>query len=69
MKVLTLYTPAAPHKGPPSPEQMAKMGAHVEKSFKSGVLVATGGMVPSANGGLRATLSNGKFEIESGPLQ
>jgi hypothetical protein len=69
MKILTLYTPTAARKGPPSPEQMAKIGAFMEGSFKSGVLVATGGVAPSANGGVRATLANGKFEVEGGPLQ
>jgi hypothetical protein len=69
MKVLTLYTPATTRKGPPDPEHMAKMGKFMEASFKSGVLVATGGTAPSATGGVRATLVNGKFEIEDGPLQ
>jgi hypothetical protein len=69
MKVLALYTPAAAHKGPPSPEQMAKMGAFMEASLKSGVLVATGGLAPSATGGVRATLADGKFEVEKGPLK
>jgi hypothetical protein len=69
MKVLTLYTPAAPHKGSPSPDQMAKMGAYMAASFKSGLLSATGGIAPSATRGVRAKLSGGKFEVESGPLK
>ena len=69
MKVLTLYTPASPHKGPPSPDQMKKMGAYMEASFKSGLLTATGGVAPSATGGVRAKLRGGKFEVESGPLK
>jgi hypothetical protein len=69
MKFMTLYTPSTPRSGPPSPEQMAKMGAYMEASFKSGVLVATGGMIPSASGGVRATLNHGKFSVENGPLQ
>jgi hypothetical protein len=68
MKVLALYTPAVASEGPPDPEHMAKMGAYMEASFKSGLLVATGGLAPSATGGMRATLADGKFEVESGPL-
>jgi hypothetical protein len=68
MKFLTLYTPSTPRSGPPSPEQMAKMGPHMEASIKSGVLVATGAMMPSASGGVRATLDQGKFSVENGPF-
>jgi len=69
MKFLTLYTPSTPRSGPPRPEEMAKMVAHMNASFKSGVLVATGGMMPSASGGVRATLNQGKFGVEDGPFQ
>ena len=69
MKVLTLYTPTVARTGPPDTEQMAKIGEFMEESFKSGVLVATGGTAPSATGGMRATLADGKFQVESGPFQ
>jgi hypothetical protein len=48
---------------------MAKMGAYMQTSFQSGVLVATGGLMPSAAGGVRITLHQGKFSVENGPLQ
>jgi hypothetical protein len=63
MKFLTLYTPANPGVRPPGPESMAKMGAFMEASIKSGVLVATGGISPSAAGGTRVRLTNGKFDV------
>ena len=69
MKFLTLYTPSTPRSGPPRPEQMAQMGAFMAASLKSGVLVATGGTMPGAPGGVRATLNQGKFSVENGPLQ
>jgi hypothetical protein len=69
MKFLTLYTPATARSGPPAPEQMAKMGAYMQESFQSGVLVATGGLRPSATGGLRVTLARGNLSVENGPLQ
>ncbi len=48
---------------------MAKMGAYMEASVKSGVFLATGGVAQSATGGMRATLYEGKFEVESAPLK
>lgn len=68
MKFLTLYTPAIRTGGPPDPEHMAKMGAYMEASFKSGLLVATGGLMASATNGLRGTLKEGKFDIQNGPF-
>ena len=47
MKFLAVYTPDAKTAGiPPTKEHMAKMGKFVEESFKSGVLLATGGLLP-----------------------
>jgi hypothetical protein len=50
---------------PPTPEQMAEMGAFVEEAFKSGKLVATGSLDPIAtkieNKGGRFTLTDGPF--------
>jgi hypothetical protein len=63
MRFLTRYKPANPHKGPPTPEQMALMGAFVGASMKSGVLVATGGITPSATNGLKIKLSSGEYDV------
>ena len=67
MRFLTLYTPAIASDGPPSPEHMAAMGAYMEESFKNGSLVATGGLLKRATGGMRAKLADGKYEIEDNP--
>jgi hypothetical protein len=48
---------------------MAKLVSYMNASFRSGVLVATGGVAPTATGGLRATLGHGKFNVENGPLR
>ena len=69
MKFLTLYTPSAARSGPPGQEQTGKMGAYMRASFQSGVLVATGGLMPSAAGGVRVTLRQGDFSVADGPLQ
>lgn len=63
MRFLTRYRPANARKGSLSPDQMAKMGAFVQASIKSGVLVATGGTTPSAADGMKIRLSNGKYDV------
>lgn len=68
MQFLTLYTPAAaPIKGPPDPEHMAKMGRLMEDMFKAGVLVATGGIM-SRNTGMKVTRRSGTVTVEDGPV-
>jgi hypothetical protein len=67
MRFLTLYTAADLHNGTPGPESMAKMGTFMAASIKSGVLIATGSITPSAAGGMRMKLANGKFDLEAVP--
>jgi hypothetical protein len=43
------------------------MGAYVEQSFKSGVLIATEGCLPSALGA-RVRRSSGKITVTDGPF-
>jgi len=66
MRFLMQYTPAKPVDGPPSPEMIAKMGDFMKASVHSGVLVATGMVVPSAANGMRIKLANANFEMEAG---
>lgn len=68
MKFLTLYTPSTAPSGRPTPERMAKMGAYMQASIQSGVLVATGGLTSSSAGGVRVTLQSGELSVEHGPL-
>jgi hypothetical protein len=67
MKFLCIYKPAKPEGGPPQPEDMAKMGAYIEESIKSGVLIATEGCMPSALGA-RVRRTDGKFTVVDGPF-
>ena len=67
MKFLCIYKPAKPEGGLPSPEDMAKMGAYIEESLKSGVLVATEGCMPSALGA-KVRRTDGKFTVTDGPF-
>jgi hypothetical protein len=67
MKFLCLYKPAKPEGGLPTPEDMATMGAYIEESLKSGVLIATEGCMPSVLGA-KVRRTNGQFTITDGPF-
>ena len=67
MKFLCIYKPAKPEGGLPTPEEMARMGALIEESTKSGSLIATEGCMPSALGA-RVRRTEGKFTVVDGPF-
>ena len=67
MKFLCVYKPAKPEGTPPSQQEMEKMGKLVEESFKSGILLATEGCLPSALGA-RIRRSGGKMTVTDGPF-
>jgi hypothetical protein len=52
---------------PPSPELAEEMGRFVEEATKAGVIVATGGIGPTAMGA-KITLRNGEFSVVDGPF-
>ena len=52
---------------PPTPEEMARMGAFCEEMAKAGVLLATEGCLPSATGA-RVRLAGGKLTVTDGPF-
>ena len=66
MKFLSIYK-TVEQSGPPSPEEMAKMGKLVEDGMKAGYLLAVEGCMPSA-AGARVRLSNGKLTVTDGPF-
>jgi hypothetical protein len=69
MKFLAVYTPDPKAAGvPQSEERMAEMGRFVEESMKSGVLLATGGLLPVSMGGVRMRSSGGKITVMDGPF-
>jgi len=67
MKFLCIYKPAKPEGGLPTPDDMAKMGAYIDQSIKSGVLIATEGCMPSALGA-KVRRMDGKFTVTDGPF-
>jgi len=68
MKFLMVTLPdAKAMKAPPTPEYLAEMTKFVQAEMKSGVLVATGGLLPISMGGARVRSSNGQFQVIDGP--
>jgi hypothetical protein len=66
MKFLMTYT-QRPDAPPPTPEQMAAIGAFSEKNIKSGVVVMTGGLVRPTKG-IQLTCDRGKVSVTDGPF-
>jgi len=58
---------AAETNGPPSPELLAGVGKMMEEMARSGVLLDTGGLAPSARGA-RIKLANAKLLVTDGPF-
>jgi hypothetical protein len=51
----------------PRPELYEAMGKFVEEAFKSGVLVATGGIEPTS-AGAKISLKEGEYTVVDGPF-
>jgi hypothetical protein len=54
-------------KTQPPPAMTEAMGVFIEKSMKEGVLVDTGGLLPSQHG-VRIRLANGELTVTDGPF-
>lgn len=67
MRYLCFHKSAKPEDIPPTQEEMATMGALIEESFKSGILLAAEGCLPSAFG-VRVGLKDGSYSVTDGPF-
>jgi hypothetical protein len=56
-----------PNAKPPTPEQMAALGAFTKKYVESGVVVLTGGLVRPTRG-IQIACEDGKVSITDGPF-
>ena len=65
MQVLSFYKPKTPSSGPPSVEEMEKMGAFMAEMAGKGHLIAGGGMMAGA-AVVNVSLSNGKLDVRDG---
>ena len=66
MRFMMLYKPGK-EGVPPTAEHQAAMGKLIEDMAKSGVLIATDGLLPSSKGS-RVRISNGKITVTDGPF-
>src|SRR5262245_39358981 len=66
MKFLMTYA-QKPDAPPPSPAQLAQLGAFTEKNVKSGVVVMTGGLVRPSRG-IQLRCEAGKVSVVDGPF-
>ncbi|GAP65596.1 YCII-related protein [Mizugakiibacter sediminis] len=67
MRFLSLYRHARPEGVPPSEREMAEMGRLIDEMTRAGVLLATEGCMPSAQGA-RVRLAQGTFAVTAGPF-
>jgi hypothetical protein len=63
----TLANEAETPTEPPRPELFEEMGKFVEEAVNAGVIVATGGIAPTAEGA-RVSLKDGQFSVVDGPF-
>jgi hypothetical protein len=66
MKFLMTYA-QRPDAPPPTPEQMAAIGAFSEKNINAGIVVMTGGLVRPTRG-IQITCEHGKVSVTDGPF-
>jgi hypothetical protein len=66
MKFLMTYA-QKPDAPPPSPAQLAQLGAFTEKNVKSGVVVMTGGLVRPSRG-IQLRCESGNVSVTDGPF-
>ena len=67
MRFLTLYKPGTDGGRPPSEQEMADMGRFIEEMSRTGVLIATGGLLPSSHGA-RVRYEGGRMTVTDGPF-
>jgi len=66
MRFLSIYQ-TAERTVPPTPEEIARIGAAVQEGMKAGYLLAVEGCLPSALGA-RIRLADGKLTVTDGPF-
>ena len=70
MRFMMMMKPGASYEAglPPSPELIHAIGKLTQEMSQRGVLVQTGGLKPSANGGARVRIGGGKLAVIDGPF-
>jgi hypothetical protein len=68
MRVISIFTVDASKAGPPTPEGMAKMGELIKEYSTNGVLVDTGGVVPTRTSWRVTGDGRGPIAVTDGPF-
>jgi hypothetical protein len=69
MKILSIYTfDRGANQGPPSNDMIEKMGALIGEMTAAGVLVDTGGVIPTGLSARVRHTGNGSFNVTDGPF-
>lgn len=66
MKFLLTYA-QQPNAAPPTPQQMAAIGAYTKKNVEAGIVLMTGGLVRPTRG-IQVRCEAGKVSITDGPF-
>ena len=66
MRYMSIYK-TVERETPPTQQEMAAMNALIEDTIKSGELIETGGLLPSARG-FRVRRAKGKVVVTDGPF-
>jgi hypothetical protein len=66
MRFMSIYRTRETNQ-PPAPEEFTRMGALIEEMTRKGVLIATGGCLPSALGA-RVRSDGGQLSVTDGPF-
>jgi hypothetical protein len=67
VKALSIWKPASLPAGPPTQEEMERMGAFVGEAMNAGVLLDTGGVMPTGKS-LRMRRSGAQIVVTDGPF-
>ena len=67
MQYMMLYRPGHDDSAPPSEKEMTEMGKLIDEMMRDGVLIATGGLLPSSTGA-RVAIDGGKLTVTDGPF-
>jgi len=68
MRFMTIYKPGRESDAPPTPQQIAQMGAFIGELAQEGVLLYTDGLQPSSKGARVKIDENGNFKVTDGPF-
>jgi len=67
MRYMMLYKPGKESDAPPTPEELTTMGRLIDEMTRAGVLITTGGLLPSSKG-VRVSKTGNTITVTDGPF-